>query len=81
MQSKLLVFLQEREFERLGGHKPIRVNVRVIAATNRDLKAMMDENTFREDLYYRLNVLSLDIPPCVKEWMTFRCWWITLCPA
>lgn len=63
MQSKLLVFLQEREFERLGGHKPIRVNVRVIAATNRDLKAMMDENTFREDLYYRLNVLSLDIPP------------------
>ncbi len=63
MQSKLLVFLQEREFERLGGHKPIRVNVRVIAATNRNLKAMIDANTFREDLYYRLNVLSLDIPP------------------
>jgi len=63
MQSKLLVFLQEREFERLGGHKPIRVNVRVIAATNRDLKKMMEDHTFREDLYYRLNVLSLDIPP------------------
>ncbi|MEQ8201729.1 MAG: sigma 54-interacting transcriptional regulator [Syntrophomonadaceae bacterium] len=63
MQSKLLVFLQEREFERLGGHKPIRVNVRVIAATNRDLKEMIRENKFREDLYYRLDVLSLDIPP------------------
>ena len=63
MQSKLLVFLQEREFERLGSHHPIRVNVRVIAATNRNLEQMISQEKFREDLYYRLNVLSLEIPP------------------
>nr|WP_276619933.1 sigma 54-interacting transcriptional regulator [Syntrophomonas wolfei] len=63
MQSKLLVFLQEKEFERLGSHHPIRVNVRVIAATNRNLKEMITQQKFREDLYYRLNVLNLDIPP------------------
>lgn len=63
MQSKLLVFLQEREFERLGSHRPVRVNVRVIAATNKDLAEMIRQQKFREDLYYRLNVLSLKIPP------------------
>lgn len=63
MQSKLLVFLQEREFERVGSHQPIRVNVRVIAATNRNLEKMISHQKFREDLYYRLNVLTLDIPP------------------
>jgi len=63
MQSKLLVFLQEREFERVGSHQPIRVNVRVIAATNRNLEEMISQQKFREDLFYRLNVLSLEIPP------------------
>ncbi|HWP96886.1 MAG TPA: sigma 54-interacting transcriptional regulator [Syntrophomonadaceae bacterium] len=63
MQGKLLVVLQEREFERLGSHQPIRVNVRVIAATNRDLEGMVEEHRFREDLYYRLNVLRLEVPP------------------
>lgn len=63
MQSKLLVFLQEREFERVGSHQPIRVNVRVIAATNRNLGEMISQQKFREDLFYRLNVLTLDIPP------------------
>jgi transcriptional regulator with PAS, ATPase and Fis domain len=63
MQSKLLVFLQEREFERLGSSKPIRVNVRIIAATNRNLPEMISQQKFREDLFYRLNVLSLEIPP------------------
>ncbi|MEN6390012.1 MAG: sigma 54-interacting transcriptional regulator [Syntrophomonas sp.] len=63
MQSKILVFLQEREFTRLGNHRPIRVNVRIIAATNRNLETMIEQNLFREDLYYRLNVLRLDIPP------------------
>lgn len=63
MQSKLLVFLQEREFERVGSHQPIRVNVRVIAATNRNLEEMISQQKFREDLFYRLNVLTLDIPP------------------
>ncbi len=63
MQSKLLVFLQEREFERLGSHQPVRVNVRIIAATNRNLEDMVENHEFREDLYYRLNVLRLDVPP------------------
>jgi transcriptional regulator with PAS, ATPase and Fis domain len=63
MQSKLLVVLQEREFERLGGRSPIQVNVRVIAATNRNLENMVASNRFREDLYYRLNVLRLEVPP------------------
>ncbi len=67
MQSKLLVALQEQEIERLGGSHPIRVNVRVIAATNRNLEDMIESGAFREDLYYRLNVVRLDIPPLRKR--------------
>ncbi len=63
MQVKLLRVLQEREFERLGGNQTIKVDVRVIAATNRDLEKAMHEGKFREDLYYRLNVVSVVIPP------------------
>jgi len=63
MQVKLLRVLQEREFERLGGNQTIKVDVRVIAATNRDLEKAMREGNFREDLYYRLNVVSVVIPP------------------
>ena len=63
LQTKLLRFLQEREFERVGGAQQIRVDVRVIAATNRDLTSVMREGHFREDLYYRLNVIPIALPP------------------
>jgi two-component system response regulator PilR (NtrC family) len=62
-QSKLLRVIQEREFMRLGGIETIKVDVRIIAATNVDLKRMVDEHRFREDLYYRLNVITIALPP------------------
>jgi DNA-binding NtrC family response regulator len=62
-QIALLRVLQEREFERVGGGQPIRVDVRVIAATNRDLKTAVANRTFRADLFYRLNVIPVDVPP------------------
>jgi len=62
-QVALLRVLQERQFERIGGNQTLTTNVRIIAATNRDLQAAIDEGTFRRDLFYRLNVFPIDVPP------------------
>jgi transcriptional regulator with GAF, ATPase, and Fis domain len=81
IQVSLLRVLQEREFDRLGGTRPIRTNVRVVAATNRDLESAIRDNTFRSDLFYRLNVFPLEIPalrhrrediPLLIEYFTHR---------
>ncbi len=63
MQAKLLRVLQEKEFERVGGTKTVKVNIRVIAATNRDLESMIEKGSFRRDLYYRLNIVPLKLTP------------------
>src|SRR5207244_8824617 len=62
-QPKILRVLQEGEFERLGGTHTIQVDVRIVAATNQDLAEMVRERRFREDLYYRLNVITIRVPP------------------
>jgi transcriptional regulator with GAF, ATPase, and Fis domain len=62
-QAKILRVLQEHEFERLGGTRTLRVDVRIIAATNRNLMQMVQEGRFREDLFYRLNVVAVETPP------------------
>ena len=74
LQSKLLRVLQEGEFERIGSSETTKVNVRIVAATNRDLHAATDEGSFRSDLYYRLAVFPIEVPPCGRVVTTFHCW-------
>ena len=78
MQVKLLRALQESEFERVGGVNTIKVDLRLIAATNRDLPNEIAEGNFREDLYYRLNVVELNCRPCAIAVMIFHCWSVHL---
>ena len=63
LQAKLLKAVEEGEFYRVGGTKPLKVNVRFIAATNQDVKNLLSEGKFREDLYYRLNIMEINLPP------------------
>jgi len=63
LQAKLLRVLQEKEFERVGSSRPIPVDVRILAATHRNLEKLIQEGQFREDLYYRLNVVTIVLPP------------------
>jgi len=63
MQAKLLRALQEKTISRVGSEKPVSVDVRIVAATNRDLKSMVEQQSFRQDLYFRLNVIEVEIPP------------------
>src|SRR5207247_368330 len=67
VQAKLLRVLQEGQFERLGSSQTLRTNVRIIAATHRDLRRMITEGTFREDLYYRLSVFPIHVPPLCER--------------
>src|SRR5207244_11783063 len=62
-QAKLLRVLQERSFERVGGNQTLTVDARIVAATNRDLRAMVAERAFRADLFYRLHVMAIEVPP------------------
>ena len=73
-QSKVLRLLQDGNFERVGSNETMRVDVRTIAATNRDLETLVKEGEFREDLFYRLHVFTIELPACAIARTTFRSW-------
>ena len=73
-QIKLLRFLGERTFERVGSNKTLTADVRLIAATNKNLADMVKAGTFREDLFFRLRVVEIQLPPCANAPKTSRCW-------
>ena len=77
LQIRLLRVIQEREIDKIGYPHPIKVNVRILAATNRNLKTLVEDGQFREDLFYRLSVVTVNLPRCARERMTFPSWQIT----
>jgi transcriptional regulator with PAS, ATPase and Fis domain len=77
-QSKILRVLQDRKFMHLGGVHEIQADVRIIAATNVDLRQLVREGKFREDLFYRLNVITIDLPPLRQRKEDIPCWWVFL---
>lgn len=79
LQAKLLRFLSDGSFRRVGGDREVRVDVRILSATHRNLEKMVAEGSFREDLFYRLNVLSLEVPPLRGAATTSCCWRGTSC--
>jgi two-component system nitrogen regulation response regulator GlnG len=81
LQAKMLRVLQEQAFERVGGNETVRTDVRLIAATHRDLKVWSDEGRFRPDLYFRLSTFTIHLPPCASGGTTCRCWCVTTCGA
>ena len=74
LQAKLLRFFNDGKFRRIGGDKEIQVDVRIISATHRNLRKMVQEGSFREDLFYRLECLALEMPPLRERATTFCCW-------
>src|SRR3984893_19539860 len=74
LQGKLLQVLQEQQFERVGENRSRKVDVRIIAATNRDLEKEIEAGCFRNDLFYRLSVFPIEVPPCGHAAKTFLCW-------
>jgi len=74
LQAKLLRFLEERKFRRVGGVTDIEVDVRIVAATNRDVEKLIQDGKFREDLYYRLNIIPSTCRPCASATTTSACW-------
>ena len=78
MQAKLLRVLEEGEIERVGGDQPVRVDVRVVVATHRNLEEQVKQGTFRQDLYHRIYVFPLTLPPLRDRVRIFQCWPIIL---
>lgn len=77
LQTKLLRVLEEQELRPLGGTKNQKINVRILASTNQNLEAKIQDRTFRDDLFYRLNVITVQTPTLRKFARISRCWWIT----